>query len=86
MRSFRWLIALVFFFSGAAAMLRPDGKGDEVRASLHSITPDSARPGDTVVATGDHLAAKFLAELYLTDGKDDIRVEILKQTNTEVTF
>ena len=89
MRSFRWLIALVTFFilfSGTAALLRADEKGDEVRSLLHSVAPDTAHSGDTVVATGGRLTTKHLAELYLTNGTEDFKVEILKQTETEVTF
>jgi hypothetical protein len=89
MRSFKWLVALVTFFilfSGTAAALRAEDKGDDIRSLLHSVAPDTASPGDTVVATGERLTTKYLAELYLTDGKDDIKVEILKQTETEVTF
>ncbi|GEM_PF-1074986 len=89
MRSIRWLSALVTFFIlsvGTAALLRADEKGDEVRSLLHSIAPDSAHPDDIVVATGERLTTKHLAELYLTNGTDDVKVEILKQTETEVTF
>jgi hypothetical protein len=91
MRTYRWLIALAaifFLFSGTAAILGAPAadKGDEVRSLLHSVAPDTARPGDRVVAGGEKLTDKYLAELYLTNGKDDIKVEILKQTETEVTF
>jgi hypothetical protein len=89
MRSMKWLVALITFFilfAGSAALLRGDDKGEEIRSILHSIAPDTAQPGDTVVAAGEKLGTKNLAELYLTDGKDDIKVEILKQTETQVTF
>ena len=93
MRTFRWLFALAIFaliFSGATAALRAadkDGdKGDEPRALLHSVDPATAKPGDTAVATGDHLTKRHLTALYLTNGKDDFECEILKQTETTVTF
>ena len=92
MRSFRWLFALVavfILFSGVAqrAMAAPaDDKGEEVRALIQSVNPMDAKPGDEIVASGTNLGKKFILELYLTNGKDDIKVDMLKQADTEITF
>jgi hypothetical protein len=63
-----------------------DDKGDTPRALIESVNPMNVRTGDTVVATGTRMEKKYVAELYLTNGKDDIKVEILKQTEKEITF
>jgi hypothetical protein len=89
MRSFRWILSICAFFlvvSGTAAMLRADDKGDAPRALLHAVNPTTAHAGETAVATGEQLSKRYVAALYLTNGKDDFEVEILKQTDTELTF
>ncbi len=89
MRSFRWLFALVavfILFSGVALRAAADDKGDEVRALIQSVNPMDAKAGDEIVASGTNLGKKFILELYLTNGKDDVKVDMLKQADTEITF
>jgi hypothetical protein len=89
MRLFRWTFALVavfILFSGVAMRAAADDKGDNPRALIESVNPMNVRTGDSVVATGTRMDKKYIAELYLTNGKDDIKVEILKQTEREITF
>ena len=89
MRSFRWIFALVavlFLLSGATVIAAADDKGDTPRALIQTVNPMDARPGDSVVAAGTYMGKKYVAELYLTNGTDDIKVEILKQSDTEITF
>lgn len=53
---------------------------------MKNVEPDHARPGDTVTATGDYLNKNRVAELFLTNGKIDYRVEIKTQTDTKIVF
>lgn len=53
---------------------------------MKSVEPDRARPGDTVTATGDNLDRNRVAEVFLTNGKLDYRVEIKTQTESKIVF
>lgn len=88
MRSYRWTFALVavFILFSGVALSAADDKGDEVRALIASVNPMDVKPGDEVVATGTNMGKKFILDLYLTNGKDDIRTEMLAQSDTEIKF
>jgi|SRR5579863_4532421 len=51
-----------------------------------SVDPDTGKKGDTITAKGEHLSKSGMAELYLTDGKKDTKVDIAEQSDTEVKF
>ena len=88
MRSYRWIFTLVpiFILFSGVALRAADDKGDETRALIQTVNPADVHNGDTVVATGVNLGKKFVLDLYITDGKDDVKVEVVSQTNTEITF
>ncbi len=88
MRSYRWtlaLIAVLILFS-EVALSAADEKGDAPRALIQSVNPMDVHPGDTVVAEGTLLGKKYVLDLYLTNGTDDVKVEVLSQTDTAITF
>ena len=39
-----------------------------------------------ITATGQNLQKAAVAKLYLTDGKNDIQVDVTEQTNTSIKF
>ena len=51
-----------------------------------SVDPDTGKKGDTITAKGENLGKSGMAELYLTDGKNDTKVVISDQSDTEVKF
>lgn len=51
-----------------------------------TVDPDSGKEGDTVSAKGQNLGKKNVGELYLTDGKHDIKAVILDQADEEIKF
>ncbi len=53
---------------------------------LKAVQPASGTIGDVFVVHGDNLDPANVAALYLTDGKDDIKVLIAEQTATSITF
>jgi hypothetical protein len=53
---------------------------------MTSVDPDTAKIGDAVVATGENLDKASVAKVYLTDGKNDLIVEVLEQTATNIKF
>lgn len=51
-----------------------------------SLEPDTGKKGDTVSAKGENLGKSGIAELYLTDGKNDTKVVISAESDTEIKF
>ena len=51
-----------------------------------SVEPDTGKKGDTISAKGENLNKSGIAELYLTDGKNDTKVVISEQSDTEIKF
>jgi hypothetical protein len=50
------------------------------------VTPGLARPGDVVKVDGEYLDKGHVAEVYITDGTNDFKVQITKQTGTMIEF
>jgi hypothetical protein len=49
-----------------------------------SIEPDTAKAGATVSVKGENLNKNSIAEVYLTDGKNDTKVMVSEQTDAEI--
>ena len=47
---------------------------------MKSVDPGNGKVGDELTVSGENLDAKFVKEVYLTDGKNDIKVEVTQQT------
>ena len=50
------------------------------------MIPSEVRSGGVVTVTGYALDAKHVKELYLTNGENDFRVEILEQNDAAIRF
>lgn len=78
----RWLIgtcAALIFTLGLTAARDPLPVPHMKRAE-----PTTAKSGATVTVFGEHLDKSRVAEVYLTDSKNDIPVKILEQTEGSV--
>jgi hypothetical protein len=53
---------------------------------IRTATPDSGMPGDVVLVEGQALDKKHVAQLFLTDGKADVKLEILEQSESSIRF
>ena len=53
---------------------------------MTSVEPASGRVGDVLVVRGESLGPERVAALYLTDGKADIKVQIIEQTASTIRF
>lgn len=53
---------------------------------MQTVDPSSAKAGDVVTVTGENLGTAIVASLYLTDGKADIKADIVEQTDTAIKF
>ncbi|MBY0375912.1 MAG: IPT/TIG domain-containing protein [Bryobacteraceae bacterium] len=55
-------------------------------ARINSVDPLTAKSGDTITASGENLDKAHVRDLYLTDGKNDIKLVILEQSATTLKF
>ena len=53
---------------------------------MRSLDKDEALRGDTVTVSGENLGKANISELYLTDGKNDIKLDIVEQTDAAIKF
>ncbi len=53
---------------------------------LTEVAPDTGTYGDVLTVTGQNLDRATVAALYLTDGKNDIKVVIVEQSATSIKF
>lgn len=79
----KYPLAIAIFF----ALAVPFGIiGQSTVPQMRKVDPASGRSGDVVAVTGDNLDQDTVAALYLTDGKEDVKVEITEQTTTVIKF
>src|ERR1700722_11736990 len=55
-------------------------------AKVAIVEPESGKVGDLASAKGENLDKSKICELYLTDGKNDVKAVIKEQTETEIKF
>ena len=77
----RLLLASLFLALLAVALLAFDSS-----PRITSVEPDSAKVGDTAVAKGENLEKANVVDLYLTDGKNDVKAKIAEQSPQEIKF
>jgi hypothetical protein len=83
------LLGLIILFLFAAHVASYGGAINQpvpVTPFIRTATPDTGMPGDVVTVMGDALDKKHVAEVYLTDGKRDVKVEILEQSEDSIRF
>jgi hypothetical protein len=78
-RSLNLLLALALVFP--ALVLAASGV-----PMMRTLDKDEVVRGDTVVVSGENLGKANIAELYLTDGKNDVKVSITEQSSTAIKF
>jgi hypothetical protein len=59
---------------------------DSKSPRLTSVEPDSGKVGDAATAKGENLGKDVVADLYLTDGKNDVKVIITDHSADSITF
>jgi len=53
---------------------------------MTSVDPLNGKVGDIIAVTGENLQKDAVAKVFLTDGKNDIPVEVSEQTATTIKF
>ena len=51
-----------------------------------SVDPPNGKKGDVITITGENLQKDVVSKVYLTDGKNDLVVEVTEQTDTSLKF
>jgi hypothetical protein len=51
---------------------------------MRVVEPGTAKVGDEVLVTGDNLGKQYVAEIFLTAGKESHKVEVLSQEDKAV--
>lgn len=74
---------IVLLFLAALVLTARDPSPTPV---MRVAEPETAKVGDIVTVTGIHLDKELVAEVYLTDRTDDIKVTILEQSSTAIKF
>jgi hypothetical protein len=74
-----FLIALVLAASFA-------GYAQQAMPRITSVDPGNGKAGDVIAVSGENLQKDMVAKVYLTDGKNDVQVELVDQSETGLKF
>ncbi len=55
-------------------------------ARITAVEPDSGKAGEIALAKGENLDKDVVADLYLTDGKNDTKVVITERSADSIKF
>lgn len=83
MRYSLFLLLAVVALSVAAPQL---AWGQDAIPRFTAVEPTNGKVGDVVTVTGENIGKEIVAEVYLTDGKNDFKVVVTAQTGTEIKF
>ena len=53
---------------------------------MTTVTPEAGKPGAAYTVAGENLTPASIKELYLTNGKDDLKVQIVSQKAEAIEF
>jgi IPT/TIG domain-containing protein len=74
-----WLIALLPISAATLAAFQGFPK-------CSAVDPDTAKTGDTVTVSCENVDKSSVADMYLTDGKDDTKVTIMERSADKIKF
>src|ERR1700730_8850229 len=60
--------------------------GQDGLPRMTAVEPMSVKAGDTIVVAGENLQKEQVVKVFLTDGKNDMPVEVTEQTATSIKF
>jgi hypothetical protein len=77
-----WLIALLPIAAGL--ILLPAALSAQTYPRCTAVEPDTAKTGDTVNITCVNVDKTTVADLYLTDGKDDTKMAVMERSEDKI--
>jgi len=69
-----------------AGLTTAAGLWAQAMPKMNTVTPAAAKIGDVLTVDGENLDKSAVAELYLTDGKNDFKVVMDEQTAKSIRF
>jgi nitrous oxidase accessory protein NosD len=61
-------------------------RAQEAVPRMLTVDPLSGKKGDVISVTGENLDKAKVDKVFLTDGKNDVPVEVTEQTDTTIKF
>ncbi len=74
-----WLIAVLLISCAAQVAFQGQPR-------CTAVDPDTAKTGDTVNVTCENVNKSTVADMYLTDGKDDTKVAVMEHIEDKIKF
>ena|SRR5215211_4460573 len=60
--------------------------GQESMPRMTTVEPGNGKAGDELTIAGENLSKASVIKLYLTDGKNDLEVQVTEQAATSIKF
>src|SRR5271170_5003542 len=60
--------------------------GQQAMPRMSTVDPGNGKAGDEITVAGENLEKAQVAKVYLTDGKNDVLVDLTEQTATSLKF
>ena len=60
--------------------------GQQAMPRMTTVDPGAGKIGDVITVAGENLEKALVAKVYLTDGKNDVVVEVTEQAPTTLKF
>jgi hypothetical protein len=70
----------LLMFAASIALAQP------AMPRMTTVEPPNGKAGDVLTVAGENLAKPAVEKLYLTDGKNDLPVEMTEQADTAIKF
>lgn len=83
------LLVFTFIFLFAVQPASPgaiDNRQPLPTPVMRTVNPETVKAGETATVSGEYLDKSRVAEVYLTDGKIDVKVEIVEQASGALKF
>ena len=80
----RYSLAVLILLALVTVVVPPPVLAQEAIPRCASVEPLSGKIGTDIVVTGENLGKDLVGELYLTDGRNDIKVAMAEQTATTI--
>jgi hypothetical protein len=74
------LVVPLFLAAGLTAFAQ------QAMPRMTTVDPGNGKAGDVITVAGENLEKAQVAKVYLTDGKNDVLVEVTEQAPTSLKF
>lgn len=88
MRLFKVAVMAVVLLGGVKLATSAGAKDPEVQPTpmMRTVAPETVKAGEIATVSGEYLDKSRVADVFLTDGQTDFKVEILEQTSSAIKF